>query len=60
MDRGQTNVPGSSAVAALDLQVLEELADEGRVEIFNRQIRGSLAEGTVKLTRGLAPFADEQ
>ena len=44
MDRGQAGVAGPSTVAAVGLDVLEELADEGRIEIFDEQIGGRLAE----------------
>jgi hypothetical protein len=44
VDRGEASVAGPSTVAAVGLEVLEELADEGRVEIFDEQIRGGLVE----------------
>jgi hypothetical protein len=38
MDRGKANVPAAGAIVALLFKVIEERAEEGGIEIRQRQI----------------------
>ncbi len=44
VQRGQPHVSRAHAVASLELQVVEELADEGGVELFERERAGLLTQ----------------
>ena len=43
-DRGQAGVAGARPVAALVLEMAEEVADEGGVEVFELQFRRRLVQ----------------
>ncbi|HET7438667.1 MAG TPA: hypothetical protein VFJ56_04160 [Nitrospira sp.] len=44
MDSSQAGVSGASAVFASALEVIEEQANEGRIEVFDPELAGHFAE----------------
>jgi hypothetical protein len=44
MDRSQTSIPSTNAVATITLEMFQELTNERCIELFQRQVRGGFAK----------------
>ena len=51
MDGGQAGIAGARAVAPLLFEMIEELPDEGRIEILEPEFRGRRAEPFCGITQ---------
>jgi hypothetical protein len=44
MNRRQTDIAGASAILSAVLEMIEEITNEGRVQVLDREIRGCFTE----------------
>jgi hypothetical protein len=44
MNRRQPDISGASAILSAVLEMIEEITNEGHIQVFNREIRGCFAQ----------------